>query len=41
MHATPLGYLNWLFAIYIMTTNLKGHSSKKLHHDLGITQKSA
>lgn len=41
MHASPLGYQTWLFAIYIMTTNLKGHSSMKLHRDLGITQKSA
>ncbi len=41
MHASPLGYQTWLFAIYIMTTNFKGHSSMKLHRDLGITQKSA
>ena len=28
-------------AIYLITTNLKGVSSMKLHRDLGITQKSA
>ena len=31
----------WAIAIYILTTNLKGASSMKLHRDLGITQKSA
>ena len=31
----------WAFAVYIVTTNLKGVSSKKLHRDLGVTQKTA
>ena len=35
----PLG--KWAFAAYLMSTNLKGVSSMKLHRDLGITQKSA
>ena len=31
----------WAIAIYLMTTNLKGVSSMKLHRDLGIAQSSA
>ena len=31
----------WVIAMYLMTTNLKGVSSMKLHRDLGITQKTA
>ena len=31
----------WAMAFYLMSTNLKGVSSMKLHRDLGITQKSA
>ena len=31
----------WAIAFYLYATNLKGVSSMKLHHDLGITQKSA
>ena len=41
MHNSPLGCLTWLTAIYLMTTNIKGVSSMKLHRDLEITQKSA
>ena len=41
MHGSKLGYQKWAIAIYLMTTNLKGVSSMKLHRDLGITQKSA
>ena len=41
MHASKIGYQKWAIAIYLMTTNLKGASSMKLHRDLGITQKSA
>ncbi len=36
-----LGYRVWAIAAYLVTTNLKGVSSMKLHRDLGITQKSA
>ena len=35
----PLG--KWGLAMYLLTTNLKGVSSMKLHRDLGITQKAA
>ncbi|MCY3637459.1 MAG: IS1595 family transposase [bacterium] len=41
MEASNLGYQTWVFAIYIVTTSLKGVSSMKLHRDLGISQKSA
>ena len=41
MHGSNIGYQKWAIAIYLMSTNLKGVSSMKLHRDLGITQKSA
>ena len=41
MHNSPLGCQTWVIAIYLLTTNLKGVSSMRLHRDLGITQKSA
>jgi len=40
MHKSNIGYRAWAVAIYLMTANLKGVSSMKLHRDLGITQKS-
>ncbi|MCY4262971.1 MAG: IS1595 family transposase [Candidatus Dadabacteria bacterium] len=36
---TPLR--KWVIAMYLMTTNLKGVSSMKLHRDLGIAQSTA
>lgn len=41
MHASNVGYQNWAIAVYLLTTNLKGISSMKLHRDLKITQKTA
>ena len=41
MEGSKLGYQTWAIAIYLVTTNLNGASSMKLHHDLEITQKSA
>ena len=41
MHNSPIGYQKWVIAIYLITTNLKGISSMKLHRELDITQKSA
>lgn len=41
MHASKIGYQKWAIAMYLLTTNLKGVSSMKLHRDLEITQKSA
>ena len=36
-----VGFRNWIIAIYLMTTSLKGVSSMKLHRDLGVSQKTA
>ena len=41
MKGTQLGYRKWAMAIYLMSTNLKGVSSMKLHRDLDVTQKTA
>ncbi|MXY32702.1 MAG: IS1595 family transposase, partial [Boseongicola sp. SB0664_bin_43] len=41
MQSSKLGYQTWAIAAYLVTTNLKGISSMKLHRDLEITQKSA
>ena len=41
MQSPKVGYQTWIFAMYLLTTNLKGISSMKLHRELGITQKSA
>ena len=41
MDSSNIGYQKWAVAILLMTTNLKGLSSMKLHRDLGVTQKSA
>lgn len=41
MHSSKVGYRKWLIAIYLLTTNLKGVSSLKLHRDIGVTQKTA
>ena len=41
MHGSNLPLRTWVFALYLMVTNVKGVSSIKLHRDLGITQKTA
>ena len=41
MHRSRLGAQQWVLALYLLTTSLKGVSSMKLHRDLAITQKSA
>ena len=41
MQSTKLGLRIWALAIYLMTTELKGRASMKLHRDLGVTQKTA
>lgn len=41
MQGSNLPLSKWALASFLMTTNLKGVSSMKLHRDLGITQKSA
>lgn len=41
MQSSKIGYHDWLTAMYLQSTSLKGVSSKKLHCDLGISQKAA
>ena len=41
MEQSNLGYQDWLFALYLFTTNLKSVASMKLHRELDISQKSA
>ena len=41
MESSKTSLHKWAIAIYVIMTNLKSASSMKLHHDLGITQKSA
>ncbi len=41
MESSKLGFQVWAIATYLLTTNLKGISSMKLHRELGITQRSA
>lgn len=41
MRGSNIGYQKWAIAIYLMSTNIKGISSMKLHRELNITQKTA
>ena len=41
MHSSKVGCQKWAMAIYLMSANLKGVSSTKLHRDIGVTQKTA
>ena len=41
MQSSKVALQKWVIAIYLMSTNLKGVSSMKLHRDLVLTQKSA
>ena len=41
MECSRLPLRKWVFAIYLMTTNIKGIASTKVHRELGITQKTA
>ena len=41
MQGSNLGLQTWVVALYLVTTNLKGVSSMKLHRDLEVTQKTA
>ena len=41
MPSSNLGYQVWAFAMYLLTVNIKGTSSMKLHRDLNVTQKTA
>ena len=41
MQCAKVGYRDWVWAIYLHITSLKGVSSMKLHRDLGIRQDTA
>lgn len=41
MHGSNLPLRKWVLAIYLLSTNLKGVSSMKMHRDIGVTQKTA
>ena len=41
MEGSKIGCKAWVYAIYLVTTNLKGVSSMKLARDIGVTQKTA
>ena len=41
MQGSKLDYQVWAIATYLLTTNIKGISSMKLHRDLEVTQKTA
>ena len=41
MQSSKITYQEWLYALYLVSTNLKGVSSMKLHRELGRTQKTA
>ena len=41
MQGSNIPLSKWALAAYLMTTNLKGVSSMKLHRDLDVTQKTA
>ena len=41
MECSKIGYQDWLFALYLVSTNLKSISSMKLHRELKVTQKTA
>ena len=37
MEVSNLPLRKWVVALYLLSTNLKGVSSMKLHRDLGVT----
>lgn len=41
MQSSKIGLQKWVITMYLLSTNLKGVSSMKLHRDLGVTQKTA
>lgn len=41
MHGSNLDFKTWVWAIYLMTTSVKGIASTKIASDLSITQKAA
>ena len=41
MEGAKVGYQDWIIAMFLVSTSLKGVASMKLHRDLGVTQKTA
>ena len=41
MDSSNISYRKWALAMFLMTTNLKGVSSMKLHRDIKVSQKTA
>ncbi len=41
LHDSNVPLRKWVFAIYLIVTNLKGISSMKIHRELDVTQKTA
>lgn len=41
MQSSKLGCQAWVIALYLITTDIKGVASMKLHRDLDVTQKTA
>ena len=41
MENTKLSHSDWVVAIYLLVTSLKGVNSMKLHRDLDVTQKTS
>ena len=41
MQSSKLGYQKWVFGLYLMTTNLKGVSSMKIHREMKVRQSTA
>lgn len=41
MQSSKVPLQKWVIAMHLLSTSLKGVSSMKLHHDLGLTQKTA
>ncbi len=41
MEGAKIGYQDWIIAMFLVSTSLKGVASMKLHRDLGVTQKTA
>ena len=41
MESSNLVYQDWLFALFLVATHLKSVSSRKLHRDITVTQRTA
>ena len=41
MERANVGYQDWLYTFYLVSTNLKSVSSMKIHREIGVTQKTA